>query len=212
MHVWLVKTVRHLLKHTDKRIVLRAHPDEVRWGGDETTAHLLEKAGIDLADIVLVPGEQLVNSYDLIEAADCGVVFSTTVGLEMAMLGKPVLVGSAVYYAGKGFTVDPRDAENYLDLLTRFSGDCAEFSPSVRHIQEAKLFHFLLHYAIQWPYPYDKPSGIEMTPPHKLVAGDTITRFIPTLDALSLTKEEWLEALPEFLSAATENHMSRALQ
>ncbi len=212
MRAWLVDTIRHLLKHSNKRIVLRAHPDEARWGGDETTERLVRDAGIDLSDVVLIPAEQSVNTYDLIGAADCGVVFSTTVGLEMAMLGKPVLVGSSVYYAGKGFTVDPRDADDYLALLARFGGDCTDFIPTAHRVQDAKLFHFLLHYAMQWPFPYDKPSGIERTPPDRLVARDCIENFIPTLDALSQTKEEWREALPLYLNASADNHMSRALQ
>ena len=163
---------------------------------------------IDTSKLVFIPGESPITSYDLIEVADCGVVFSSTIGLEMAMLGMPVLVGSSVYYVGKGFTVDPRDASDYFALLTRFGNDCAEFVPMERQVQEARLFHFLLHFAAQWPYPYDKPSAIEWTPPDELVAGNDFAPFVPILDSLALTEDEWRNALPEFLGVRADNHVS----
>jgi len=55
----------------------------------------------------------------LIQAADLGLVYTTTVGLEMAMSGLPVIVVGQTHYRGKGFSIDP---ENWEDYSNRLSG------------------------------------------------------------------------------------------
>ena len=55
---------------------------------------------------MIAPTEK-VNTYDLIAAADVGLVYTTTVGLEMAMCGIPVIVVGDTHYRERGFTNDP---------------------------------------------------------------------------------------------------------
>jgi lipid A disaccharide synthetase len=57
-------------------------------------------------NIRLLPANANVNTYDLVQAADAGLVFTTTVGMEMAMSGLPVIVAGQTHYRGKGFTLD----------------------------------------------------------------------------------------------------------
>ena len=45
--------------------------------------------------------------HDLVETAGLGLVYTTTVGLEMAMSGVPVIVIGQTHYRGKGFSLDP---------------------------------------------------------------------------------------------------------
>jgi len=67
--------------------------------------------------IRLIGPKEQVNTYDLIEVADLGLVYTTTVGLEMAMSGVPVIVAGQTHYRGRGFTFDPDSWVTYLKTL-----------------------------------------------------------------------------------------------
>jgi hypothetical protein len=60
-----------------------------------------------------------VNTYDLIESAHVGLVYTSTAGLEMAMHGVPVVTAGRTHYRGKGFTDDPDSLPAYFDALDR---------------------------------------------------------------------------------------------
>lgn len=211
MRQWLIATIKQLQQQSSLSVVLRAHPDEARWTEAETAETILREAGVDLSQLTLIPGKDRVNTYDLMERAQCGVVFSSTVGLEMAMMGKTVLVGSDVYYARKGFTLDPDSRRDYLDLLTRLVSDPAAFELSEAAVTDAKLYYFLLHFAGQWPYPYDKPSSIGRMPPAELVGSGQISRYLGTLDAIATDPTTWQQDLGAFLNVHRSNHLADAL-
>jgi hypothetical protein len=193
MRQWLLDTVRFLLDTTPATVVVRAHPAEAsHWGARERTGDLLAEAGLRDPRLVVVPGEAPINTYALIEACRFGVVFSSTVGLEMTMLGKPVLVGSHIYYTGRGFTVDAKDRDDYLAALGRMAAGSTRLDPE--QVRRAQLFFYLLHFAWQLAYPYDKPSCVRRRPPASLLAasGDQ-PRFLDTIDALAMDTAEWRE-------------------
>ena len=50
------------------------------------------------SNVRIVLPEDSVNAYRLAAEADVGLTFGSTIGLEMAMLGKPVLVASKALY------------------------------------------------------------------------------------------------------------------
>lgn len=51
------------------------------------------------------------NIHELISVADVVAVFSSNVGLEALLYGKPVIAGGKPYYGGKGLTLDVRTGE-----------------------------------------------------------------------------------------------------
>jgi capsule polysaccharide export protein KpsC/LpsZ len=57
---------------------------------------------------VIRPTEK-INTYDLMEIAGLGLAYTTTVGMEMAMRGVPVILAGQTHYRGRGFTHDPAD-------------------------------------------------------------------------------------------------------
>jgi len=67
--------------------------------------------------VVLIPPESKVNTYDLIESAHLGLVYTSTAGLEMTMHGVPVITAGQTHYRGKGFTDDPDTLASYFSIL-----------------------------------------------------------------------------------------------
>ena len=76
---------------------------------------------------------------------------------------------------------------------------------------DARLFHFLLHFVMQWPYPYDKPSDVLALPFRSLLTSADMEKYVPFLDALTLPEAEWHQRIEEFLSADGNNHVAASL-
>lgn len=70
-------------------------------------------------NIKVIAPESSISSYSLMKIADVGLVFASTtgLGLEMALLNKPVIVVGKVHYWDRGFTLDPRTEDEYYCLL-----------------------------------------------------------------------------------------------
>ena len=87
MEDWLEKTLQYFAGRKDAQLVIRVHPGEVLIHGQsmmDVIKRVLPKLPEHIR--VIAPTEK-VNTYDLIAAADVGLVYTTTVGLEMAMSG-----------------------------------------------------------------------------------------------------------------------------
>lgn len=207
MREWLLQTVRFLLTQTDIHVVVRAHPGEAAaYGGRE-------RSEATLADfreherLTMIPGDHAVNTYNLIEKCQFGVVFSSTTGMEMAMLGKMALVGATVYYSRRGFTVDSESTDAYFAHLRRLAA-LPEVPPLEQEAaKEAALFHFIFHFVMQWPFPYHKPSSVREQPLHKLVRSARVERYLPFIDALACSGDEWVARQGEFIAADGSNHV-----
>jgi hypothetical protein len=118
MTEWLSRTVEYFADHPEAQLVVRIHPGELITKGP-SVAEVVRKAVPDgiPEHIYLVPADAEINTYDLIEVSDLGLVYTTTVGLEMAMSGIPVIAIGQTHYRGKGFTLDPESWEAYFHLL-----------------------------------------------------------------------------------------------
>jgi hypothetical protein len=69
------------------QLVVRIHPGELITKGP-SVADVVRKVLPELPEhIHLVPAEAQINTYDIVEIAQLGLVYTTTVGMEMAMSG-----------------------------------------------------------------------------------------------------------------------------
>lgn len=122
---WLVATVATVLRATDDPVIIRQHPAERRpleRSRFDAGAILADAFGVD-PRVCFVPAEDPVNTYDLLDRARLVLPFVSTIGIEAAALGKPVVLGGAVYYSDLGFVWSAADREQYVDLVTRGARD-----------------------------------------------------------------------------------------
>jgi hypothetical protein len=203
MKEWLFGTIEFLLANTNHLIVVRAHPGEgLWWGGKEPVDQVLAQRGLRQSKrLVVIPGQARVNTYRLMERCLMGVVFSSSTGLEMAVMGKHVVTGSNVIYSKRGFTYDADTQSDYYQRLKDL-GICQHLSPTDPGVQQlALLFYFAYHWVAQYPYPYDKPSGIVRRPPKELLQSGDVKRYFPYLDLISMDKNEFSQNLELYLGA-----------
>lgn len=152
---WLDVAIDYMKGRPDDRLMIRVHPAEVRMSGKVTRESLgayLTQAWPSLpTNVSVIPAEDRTSSYDLMEAADVGLVLTSTVGLEMALLGKPVVVAGETHYRGKGFTTDVGSAEQFRKVM-----DVALSDPTAleRDVEAARRYAYTFFFRAAIPFPY----------------------------------------------------------
>ena len=96
---------------------MRLHPGERLIQGPSLAAVIHEALPELPAHVHIVGSHETANTYDLMDLADLGLVYTTTVGMEMAMRGVPVVVAGKTHYRGRGFTIDPSSWPEYFRML-----------------------------------------------------------------------------------------------
>jgi hypothetical protein len=90
----------------------------------------------------LIEPDDPTSSYPLMEAADLAVVYTSTAGMEAAILGTPCITAGTTQFGSKGFTIDPADSEEYFDRLAAVLDDPAAHSPDVGFARRYAHFFF----------------------------------------------------------------------
>ncbi len=154
MTEWLQRTVSYFAGRPDVQLVVRIHPGE-RYTKGPSVADVLHQAVPELPEhIRLVAASDAVNTYDLIEIADLGLVYTTTVGMEMAMSGVPVIVTGQTHYRGKGFTLDPDTWQSYWELLDQSLAGETALRLSRQQVEQAWNYAYRFFFEFPQPFPW----------------------------------------------------------
>jgi len=154
MTEWIRQTIRWFAAHPEYQLVVRVHPGEqIGWG--PSTFNLLTETFPTLPENVRVlPADYKINSYDLVDAARVGLVYTTTMGMEMAMIGKPVIVTGQTHYRGKGFTLDPETWEQYTENLRGALLDPDAYRPDQDAITRVWTYAYRFFFEYPQPFPW----------------------------------------------------------
>jgi len=121
IHDWIDASIEVFRHRQNDRLLIRVHPAEAKMTGKKTREPVMEYLRVrhpDLPDNVRVIGpEDPTNSYPLMEACDVGLVLTSIVGLELSLIGKPVVVAGRPHYSERGFTQDASSPAEYSRLL-----------------------------------------------------------------------------------------------
>ena len=152
MTEWLERTVQFFAARPDVQLVVRIHPGELVTKGP-SMADVVRQVLPSLPEhIHLIAADATVNTYDLVEIADLGLVYTTTVGMEMAMSGVPVIAVGNTHYRGKGFTLDPATWEAYFEIL-----DQALKNPAAYRLSQAQVelaWNYAYRFFFDYPHPF----------------------------------------------------------
>jgi hypothetical protein len=152
MTEWITKTVQYFAKRTDLQLVIRVHPGEKLVPQAKSMATVVHEALPELPNHIHVIGAlDPVNTYDLIEIADVGLAYTTTVGLETAMNGRPVISCGQTHYRGRGITIDPNTWDEYYATLEKVLNDIPA------HQMNEKQIEFAWNYAYRFFFEYPRP-------------------------------------------------------
>jgi hypothetical protein len=154
MTEWLERTMRYFHAHPQVQLVVRIHPGE-RYTKGPSVADVARRALPEMPEnIRLVEANDPVNTYDLVEIADVGLAYTTTVGMEMAMSGVPAIVVGQTHYRGKGFTLDPDSWPAYFKLLDQVIASPQAFRLSRIQVEQAWQYAYRFFFEYPLPFPW----------------------------------------------------------
>lgn len=142
---WIDRTLE-LFRDRDDLLILKPHP------GEENRVNASLRPEMTLADYVdgktsteniVLLGPNDLDSIAVYQEIDCGLVWRSSVGIEMTLLGIPTIAGGNPYWL-KYFSVPkPSDLPEYENLLDRVQEIEVDSETQTR---AAVLLHFLKHY------------------------------------------------------------------
>lgn len=158
---WILSTLRYFERHPDRWLIVRPHPAEAIRGTKQSVAAIVRAAYPSLPKNVRLLDEAFrYNAYSVFNAIDVGVVNTSTVGLEMSLLGLPVVAVSDTHYRGLGFTIDPKTQQEYFESLESLSTGDVPHAPALDEAERyAHLYFFRHHLRLPFFNEHDR-SGI----------------------------------------------------
>jgi hypothetical protein len=189
MFDWLERTVRCFAGRDDGQLVIRTHPAELRLPGQETAQQvpeaLAERLGGIPERVRIVPAESGLSSYTLGAMSRFAIVYTSTMGLELAANGLPVVVTGDTHYRDLGFTVDVDDRETYPEILGRLLRD----DPPAPDTELAKRYaHFFF-------FRFMIPLGVT-----REVEGKQVRIPLERFDELAAGRDPALDAVADGLA------------
>src|SRR5688572_11131307 len=181
MSEWITRTVQYFAKRTDAQLVVRIHPGERIVPQAKSMGTVVREALPDLPGHIHVIGAlDNVNTYDLIEIANLGLAYTTTVGVETAMNGIPVISCGQTHYRGRGFTIDPNTWDEYFAVLEKVLSDLSAHRLSEEQVARAWNYAYRFFFEYPRPFPWRLMNfwdDLEIWPVEKVLSEEGMSQF-----------------------------------
>ncbi len=194
MAEWIEKTVMNFSDREDVQLVIRVHPGEQLIHGTSMVDVVNEKLPELPKHIHLVKPEEKINTYDLLDITDLGLVYTTTVGLEMAMRGIPVVVSGNTHYRNRGFTKDPQSWDEYYQVLNSLLEDIEAARLTQEQVELSWRYAYLFFFVFPRPFPwrlFDFRDEIKSRSIEYILGPEGDAKYGKTLDALTGQPFDW---------------------
>lgn len=123
MFAWLDLVLETARQHPETLFVIRAHPDEARPGKEsqESVAEWVQtRRAAELPNLVFVPPQEYLSSYELIARSKFVLIYNSTIGLEASILGAPVLCAGKARFTRYPTVFFPQSIPEYRATLEEF--------------------------------------------------------------------------------------------
>jgi hypothetical protein len=194
---WIAATLSYVRTNPDIQLVIRVHPNtgSARSLGrnpqDEQFVAALAK---DLpANARLVCGDDDTSSYTLAAMADLGLIWYSTIGVEMVAMGRPVIRAGASWLAYCDFFVPAANPDDYTAALDGARQTMSRATAA--EIAGAWRFTYAWYYRQSLPFPL-------VNHPRWFVGEMAYTK----LDALAPGKDAGLDRICEIFTTNTPLH------
>jgi hypothetical protein len=150
---WIEATVAYFARRPNLQLVIRVHPNtgSVRAirSNPQELAYFATLANRLPANVRLVGSPATVSSYGLAAAADVGLIWYSTVGLEMAAMGRTVVRAGGGWCPGKSFLRHADDPAAYERLLNEIAA-----RPEIAMAETAAAWRFAYLFFLRQSQPF----------------------------------------------------------
>lgn len=178
---WVFKTVELYISN-GKTLLIRVHPveDPNKMGypvEQKVYDELIQRYPNLPLNIKIIPFESSISSYTLLEKSRLNIVYTSTLGLEGALRGIPMVVAGKAPYRGKGFTIDVESLEHYTSLI---NGDSKPTNLTKEQNELAQRYAFLYLYRAHIPFNLFHAERFQI----KKLSFSSLDEFLPGNDTL----------------------------
>ena len=154
MSDWIQKITQYFVDKKEFQLIIRIHPGEMLTHGT-SMGDVVKSVIKELPEhIHLIEPDEKINTYDLMDITNIGLVYTTTVGLEMAMRGIPVIVAGHTHYCNRGFTYDPATWDEYLEMLENLLHNLDQSKLSKKQVELSLRYAYLFFFEFPQPFPW----------------------------------------------------------
>jgi hypothetical protein len=150
---WVESAVRIARDLPRIALVIRVHPADGKC--DEPREAMARAVGELPPNVHFIAADQPISSYALLDLSDTILAYATTVGLEAAARGKPVVVAGATHYRERGFTWDIAGDD---ELRAAMADPALEMSDEQRTTARRYAFGFFFRWMVPFP-PLEAGTG-----------------------------------------------------
>ena len=147
---WLVQVIHWASRNPGVDVVVRLHPAEVKLANHVSRERMADHIATRFTDLPatvhVVHADSDVSSYSLIDMASVGLVYTSTVGLEMAARGIPVVCAGVTHYGRRGFTLDPGTPRDYWEAIERLIESPPDTAERSRARELARRYAYLFFF------------------------------------------------------------------
>jgi hypothetical protein len=196
MAEWILRVVRFFTEHPEAQLVIRLHPAESLTVG-LSVADTVRQTFPELAEnIRLVGSQEKINTYDLMEITDLGLVYTSATGLEMATRGIPVLLSGSAHYGKKGFTIDADSWDEYFQKLELALADLPAQRLTPEQIERAWNYAYFYFHDYPPPFPWHLEkiwSSLEKRPISYVLGSEGRAKYEATFQVMAGAPMNWKE-------------------
>lgn len=120
---WTIKTIFWFSKNSEYKLIVKPHPaeknPEIPQTQEQVVSQVLSYISPLPSNVLLLEPTSRIRVYDLYPYVQLGLVFTSSVGPEMAIRGIPCITVASSPYRGKGFTIDPTTENDYFEQLEK---------------------------------------------------------------------------------------------
>jgi len=141
---WVTETIRFLQDRPEHHLIVKVHPAEYHRNAQDPLIPLIQKLFTELpANVHLIPPNTDITAQAAAKLADWVLCYTSTIGVEAAALGKPVMIVGGGWNSGRGFTQDVTSPQQYFELLESI---CAQTMQYEHPLELARRYAYALFF------------------------------------------------------------------
>ncbi len=159
--VWASRTIDFFRRYSEHLLVIKVHPSEM--GGrvmDPLISFLDEQRSSLPRNVRIIPSDSPLTAHEVIQALDICMVYTSTVAVEAAYWGKPVILVGGGTHSRRGITIDTCSEQHYFDLLQEICQTRVP-PPPIRDIAERYAYSFFFRSTL--PYTQFRVHDVNVT-------------------------------------------------
>jgi hypothetical protein len=155
MFSWLDLVLELIRSYPETLFVIRAHPDELRYGkqSQESVPDWIARNAVDqIPNVVFIGPRDYLSSYDLIQRSKFVLVYNSSIGLEAALMGKLVICGGKARYTQYEIVYTPSTPREYRDLAVELLSEDAKLDLPEKNLENARRFMYFQQFKASLPF------------------------------------------------------------